>query len=86
MGPNADFSVAADVEPGTYNLSAAVQQVRIKVDEKGIEAAAVTVLGVSESAIIVNDEMDMILDRPFLFTVTTPSGLPMFISYVGDVG
>lgn len=85
-GANADFSNAADVSPGSYQLTAAKQEVRIKVDEKGIEAAAVTILGVDESMPMIQGELGMTLDRPFLFTISTPSGLPLFIAYVGNLG
>lgn len=84
-GTQADFSNAADVAPGSYQLTAAKQEVRIKVDEKGIEAAAVTILGVDESMPMIQGELDMTLDRPFIFTISTPSGLPLFIAYVGNL-
>lgn len=85
MGGSADFSVAADVGPGAYFLDTAKQQVRIKADEKGLEAAAVTILGATESMPMLQGELDMTLDRPFLFSIAAPSGLPLFIAWVGDV-
>lgn len=85
QGSAADFSNAADVQAGDYYLDTAVQQTRIKVDEKGLEAAAVTILGASETSAPVLEHFAMILDRPFIFTISAPSGLPLFIAYVGDV-
>ncbi len=84
MGPEADFSRAAEVTPGALFLDTAKQQVRIKVDEKGMEAAAVTILGVAESMPELQGTLDMMLDRPFLFTISTPSGLPLFMAWAGD--
>lgn len=86
QSPQADFSNAADVEPGAYFLDQAKQQVRVKVDEKGVEAAAVTILAVAESLPQTQGDINMTLDRPFFFSISTPSGLPLFLAWVGDVG
>ena len=59
---------------------------RVKVDEEGCEAAAYTVITVepSSAAFPPADEVDVILDRPFLFAITGDSGLPLFTGVVNQ--
>ena len=58
---------------------------RVKVDEEGCEAAAYTVIMMEpSSAPLPADEMDFILDRPFLFAITGDSGLPLFTGVVNQ--
>ena len=66
-------------------VSAARHAARVKVDEEGCEAAAYTVIMVdATSAAPPDDEVDFILDRPFLFAITGDSGLPLFIGAVNQ--
>ena len=67
----------------------AVSQVRhaarVKVDEEGCEAAAYTVIMTEVSSIAPpGDEVDFILDRPFIFSITGDSGLPLFVGVVNQ--
>lgn len=58
---------------------------RVKVDEEGCEAAAYTVMIMECGAAMPPDEeVDFILDRPFLFAVTGDSGLPLFTGVVNQ--
>ena len=58
---------------------------RVKVDEEGCEAAAFTLIGVgAASAPGPVNEVDFILDRPFLFAITGESGLPLFTGVVNQ--
>ena len=60
---------------------------RVKVDEEGCEAAAYTVIMMEPtSAMQPADEVDFILDRPFLFAITGDSGLPLFTGVVNQPG
>ena len=54
------------------------QFVRFKTDERGIEAAAVTIADVA-GAMLIGDEIDFNLDRPFLYVLETDRGLPLFM-------
>ncbi len=66
-------------------LSQAQHDVRVTVDEEGVEAAAYTVLAAdTTSAISEPQELDFILDRPFLFAITTYNGLPLFVGIVNQ--
>ena len=58
---------------------------RVKVDEEGCEAAAYTVM-IAEcgAAMPPDDEVDFVLDRPFLFAVTGETGLPLFTGVVNQ--
>ena len=58
---------------------------RVKVDEEGCEAAAYTVMFVyCGAAMPPDEEVDFVLDRPFLFAVTGESGLPLFTGVVNQ--
>ena len=76
----ADFSNLTD-EDGVY-VSSATHDARVKIDEKGCEAAAFTVMMFSKTAMPPDERMEFRVDRPFLFIVTGIDGLPMFIGTV----
>lgn len=58
---------------------------RVKVDEEGCEAAAYTVMFVyCGAAMPPDEEVDFVLDRPFLFAVTGETGLPLFVGAVNQ--
>lgn len=66
-------------------VSQAKHAARVKVDEKGCEAAAYTVLmEACDAAMPPDDEVDFVLDRPFLFSITAESGLPLFTGVVNQ--
>ena len=67
-------------------VSQAKHAARVKVDEEGCEAAAYTVITTAPTAIDPGslDEVDFILDRPFLFAITGDSGLPLFVGTVNQ--
>ena len=64
----ADFSGITEVEPLT--LSGGSHGVHFAIDEEGIEAAAYTATSMSGSSGPPPLEIDMVLDRPFLYGVT----------------
>lgn len=79
---------AADLSPltsiGAY-LSGATQMARVKADEEGVEAAAVTILTMDTTAALEEPEpMVMDLDRPFLFVIRTED-IPLFVGIVNQV-
>ncbi len=64
-------------------VSQARHAARVLVDENGCKAAAFTVIMVTKSAIMPpEEELDFVLDRPFLFAVTNARGLPLFVGLV----
>ena len=77
----ADFSPLAGPDAGIF-LSQADHAARVKVDEYGVEAAAYTVVLGALGAIPPEEEVDFVLDRPFLFVITSRQGLPLFCGIV----
>lgn len=79
-----DFSPIID-----NSISASISQVRhmarVQIDEKGCEAAAFTLIIMdSGGAMPLQEEVDFILDRPFLFAITGGSGDPLFVGVVNQ--
>ena len=58
---------------------------RVAIDEEGVTAAAYTVMMMCGAAMPPEDEMDFILDRPFLFVITSRDNLPLFAGMVNQV-
>ncbi len=78
----ADFSpLTTDI---TLFLSRAQHAARVKIDEKGCEAAAYTVMIKDAQAADPPDEVDFVLDRPFMFAVSGKDGMPRFIGIVNN--
>lgn len=78
----ADFSPLLEDKDVPINLSTAKHAARVKVDEEGCEAAAYTVYAATGAA-LPDEEVNFILDRPFVFAVTSAqSELPLFIGTV----
>ena len=84
-------STLSDFSPLTTDLeeiyvSRVQHAARVKIDEEGCEAAAYTVIEApAEEALLEEperEEVDFVLDRPFLFVVTNAGGLPLFAGVV----
>lgn len=76
-----DFSGIAD---SALYLSQALQGTHISINEQGIEASGFTALE-GEAASAPNDDPEIIemnLNRPFLYLITSDSGTPLFIGVV----
>ena len=63
-------------------LSQAKHAARVSIDEEGCTAAAYTVMAACGAAAPPEEEIDFVLDRPFLFVITGPSGTPLFTGIV----
>lgn len=64
-------------------LSQASHAARVIIDEEGCTAAAFTVIAnATGAAPSSEDEVDFVLDRPFLFCITGNSGMPLFVGIV----
>lgn len=77
----ADFSPITEEADGIA-LSQAKHAARVKIDEEGCEAAAYTVLMMAGSAMPPKDEIDFVLDRPFIFIVTSEDNAILFAGVV----
>ena len=77
---------AADFTPVTPTEGVFVSEVdhaaRVAIDEEGVTAAAYTVIPAAGAAMPPDEEIDFILDKPFLFAITGETGLPLFIGVV----
>jgi len=83
----ADFSPALVNPPPSSYLTTATHVARLLVDEEGCEAAAFTMLECGGDAFQApEEEIDFILDRPFLFVLTSGGGLPLFAGVVNAPG
>ena len=78
---------AADFSPSTGDLDGTCvtnieHAARAKIDEEGVEAAAYTVITRCGGAMPPEEQVDFILDRPFIFAITGEDGLPLFVGIV----
>lgn len=77
----ADFS---GISPDSLYLSQVRHAGRVMIDEEGIDAAAYTVMAMCGAGMPPNDEIDFVLDRPFLFIIESSDGLPLFAGVVNN--
>jgi serine protease inhibitor len=81
--PDADFSA---ISKGIF-ISRVLHKAVIEVNEKGSEAAAATVVEMVESAMPMEEIVEFIVDRPYLFTISDDrTGSIMFMGKVMDPG
>lgn len=81
-----DFE-ASDFTPMTTDmeeiaLTQAQHGARVAIDEEGCVAAAYTVMLACGSAMPPEEEVDFVLDRPFVFCITGQRGMPLFVGVV----
>ena len=80
----ADFSSTTQDEELVY-LSQAQHGVRVAINEEGVTAAAYTaVMAAATSTEPPEEEIDFVLDRPFLFCITSQDDLPLFVGVVNQ--
>ena len=81
---NADFSELCSSE---LYVNSARQSTRVTIDEEGCTAAAFTEMLLCGSACPPENiqEIDFMLDRPFLFVITGLDGQPLFVGTVFNV-
>lgn len=80
-GAKADFSPVLPKDDGGY-VNQIKHAARVTVDEKGVTAAAFTAILRCGSGMPPTEEMDFVLDRPFLFCIESNDGLPLFTGIV----
>ena len=79
---NADFS--AILPNDEAYLDTASHAARVKIDEEGVEAAAYTVMMACGAALPPEEEIDFVLNRPFLFVIVSHDNLPLFAGIVNQ--
>ena len=89
LGMSAPFTDEADfsnLTPASAYISSIDQESHIMWNEEGAEAAAYTNIGISEMSALPEefDEVEITLDRPFLFEIRSSQEVPLFIGLCGD--
>ena len=79
-GDEADYTAITDQE-GVY-LKDAVQDTRLVMDEEGISAASYVEYLSGEP--MLDEEIDLVFDRPFFMLVTGADGIPLFAAVVNE--
>ena len=82
-GAAADFTPLLSAGQAA-ELSAVEHGARVTVDEEGVTAAAYTEMPVYMAGIAPVNEVDLVLDRPFIFLISGPDDLPLFIGIVNQ--
>lgn len=83
-GKTADFSALLGAESADTELSAAQHSVRVAVDEEGCTATAFTALMTAGAARPPEEEVDFVLNRPFIFIIQGVSGDPVFAGVINN--
>jgi serine protease inhibitor len=79
----ADFSYLTDT-PDLY-VDMIDHAVQVRIDEKGAEGIAYTVIGVPMGTMPPKyDKIDFVLNRPFMFVVSSQDNLPLFAGIVNE--
>lgn len=55
---------------------------RVMIDEEGVSAVAYTAIVLAGDALPPKDEVDFIVNRPFLFAITNQDGTPIFVGAI----
>lgn len=78
-----DFSALAENHRGIY-VDQVKHGIRVKIDEKGVSAAAYTAIDGAGAAPPPDDRVDFVLDRPFAFAVTLDNETILFAGVVNE--
>ncbi len=79
-----DFTPLTEQVEGLY-VSSAEHAALVEIDENGVTGAAYTELALAEGATEPDEEIDFVLDRPFLFVVTGRDGSILFAGIVRNI-
>ncbi len=92
MGLSALFSPEAELtgigKDGAGNsayVSDMFQKAKIRTDEGGTEAAAVTVAVMECTSLMPEEPKEIVFDRPFVYAILTPEGLPLFMGVLANI-
>lgn len=77
----ADFTPVTDE---TICMTGATHGARVTIDEEGCTAAAFTLMLMGGGSMQPLEEVDFVLNRPFLFVITSETGLPLFTGIVNQ--
>lgn len=79
--PGANFS---PISPDDLMVDDVIQSTRLKIDEEGLEGASYVIMTMCYGALPEEkpEPREIVFDRPFAVTVTSPDGLPLFVGTV----
>ena len=80
-GSVSDFSPMTEDTDEIF-VSKVQHDARVTIDEEGCTAAAYTVMAMAGGSAPPEEEIDFVVDRPFLFAITGADGLPLFVGVV----
>lgn len=80
----ADFSNIVDKEQIAF-LSAVNQANRVAIDEEGVTAASFTEMQTAGAAMPIEEEIDFVLNRPFIFVINGVTDFPLFIGVINQL-
>ncbi|MBP5661340.1 MAG: serpin family protein [Lachnospiraceae bacterium] len=80
----ADFSPITEGKNELF-LSSAEHAALVEIDEDGVTGAAYTALMITEGAYLATQELDFVLDEPFMFVVTGYDGSVLFDGLVKNI-
>ena len=80
---SADFTPLMAGKGNPY-LSQCNHAVRVVVDEEGVTAASFVEMATCGALPPPDEEIDFLLDRPFLFVIQSPDGLPLFSGIINQ--
>ena len=83
-GQASDFTLLAEDSQGIF-VSQVQHGARVAIDEEGVTAAAYTVMAEAGATLPPDEEVDFVLDRPFLLAITGADGAPLFAGVVKQV-
>ncbi len=79
-----DFSVLTDVMDELY-LDKAEHAAMVEIDEYGVTGAAYTEMDVNAGSALPQEQIDFVIDRPFMFMITGMDGSILFSGIIKNV-
>lgn len=80
----ADFTPAFPELANAIAVNKVEQATRVCVDEEGVTAAGYVATGDAGAGMPPTEEIDFVLDRPFLFVITNNANMPLFAGVVNN--
>jgi len=87
FAPTANFTGMATDASGNLYLGKVIHKTKIRLDEQGTKAAAVTAVVAKANAAFNPDPKTVTLDRPFVYAIIdNTTKLPVFMGTVNNIG
>lgn len=85
LDPNRSDFTPLTTDATNIFLSSADHSALVEIDEEGVTGAAYTELAFGNGAILPEDSIDFVLDRPFMFVITGQDGSVLFSGIVRNI-